>query len=57
MQQIALRPQRYAAVSGQRQHAIVLIDQVDTVAVDDKVIDRTQLAFPHNLTTAQIQRR
>ncbi len=57
MQQIALRPQRYAAVSGQRQHAIVLIDQVDTVSVDDKVIDRTQLAFPHNLTTAQIQRR
>ena len=34
-----------------------VINQVDTVTVDDEIIHRAQFAFPHDLTTAQIQRR
>ncbi|GCU42057.1 hypothetical protein HmCmsJML030_01138 [Escherichia coli] len=57
MQQIALCPQRNAAINGQRHHPVILIDQIDAIAVDDEIIHRTQFAFPHNLTTAQIKRR
>ena len=57
VQQIALRPKRHAAIGGQCQHAVVLINQVDTVTVDDEIIHRAQFAFPHDLTAAQIQRR
>ncbi|SSN09889.1 Uncharacterised protein [Klebsiella pneumoniae] len=56
VQQIALRPQGYTAVGGQCQQAIVLVNQVDTVTIDDEIIHRTQLAFPHNLAATQVQR-
>ncbi|VGP42934.1 hypothetical protein SB00610_02172 [Klebsiella quasipneumoniae subsp. similipneumoniae] len=56
VQQIALCPQGHAAIGSQRQQAVILVNQIDTVAIDDEIIHRTQLAFPHNLATTQIQR-
>ena len=38
VQQIALRPQGYTAVGGQCQQAIVLVNQVDTVTIDNYLI-------------------
>ena len=38
VQQIALRPQRHAAVCGERQQTVILVNQVNTVAVDNEIV-------------------
>ena len=56
VQQIALRPQRHTAFGAQRQQAIVLVNHIDAITVNDEIIHRAQLTFPHDLAAAQIQR-
>ncbi|MOA11725.1 hypothetical protein D3C78_1316800 [compost metagenome] len=56
MQQLALRPYGDATFGAQRDHAIVLIDQVNAACINDKVVYRAQFTFPQNLAGTQIQR-